>query len=327
MTVPRVQLARLPTPLVLLERVSSAIDGPRIWLKRDDLTDTTASGNKLRKLEFSVARGLEEGATVLITCGGLQSNHCRATAVVAASLGLGCHLILRGRQESPADGNHLLDQLAGARISYVGGAAYDELDDIYAQLESEYRDQGEVPYSMPIGASDETGLWGYIQACEELAQDFQRHDITPGYVISAAGSGGTLGGLILGNEIHNLKTSMVAFNVCDDETWFVEKIQKDMSRWQGRYGQDYKLDVSSLPINIIDGYVGPGYAKAEPQVFDTIKWLAKTEGVILDPVYTGKAFNAMLEEIKHGRFKDAEDIVFLHTGGIFGIFPQREQFE
>ncbi|MEX2489931.1 MAG: D-cysteine desulfhydrase family protein [Pseudomonadales bacterium] len=326
MTIPRIELARLPTPLVPLDRVSSHIKGPRIWLKRDDLTDTTASGNKLRKLEFCVGRALEEDASVLITCGGIQSNHCRTTAVVAATLGLKCHLILRGKQKSPPDGNHLLDYLVGAKISWVGNKSYEELDDVYAQLEQDYRNAGDIPYSMPIGASDETGLWGYIEAARELKQDFEQHGISPGYIVSAAGSGGTLGGLILGKKIHDLATNMVAFNVCDDEAWFVDKIRADMARWENRYGQDFDMDTGALPITVIDGFVGPGYARAEPQVFDTIKWLARTEGVILDPVYTGKAFNAMLEEIGHGRFQDTEDIVFLHTGGIFGIFPQREQF-
>lgn len=324
MTVPRIELARLPTPLVPLRRLSSMIEGPTIWLKRDDMTDTNASGNKLRKLEFSVARALEEGATTLITCGGVQSNHCRATAIVAASLGLGCHLILRGNEASPADGNLLLDRLAGAEISYVSNAQYEELDAIYGEVEEKYRQAGKVPFSIPVGASDETGLWGYIEACGELREDFRQHNIDPGYIVSATGSGGTLGGLIIGRERHELDTTMVAFNVCDDEQWFQEKIRGDLSRWKARYGQD--LDTDGLPINVIDGYVGPGYGRAEPDVFKTIKWVARTEGVFLDPVYTGKAFDALLKELEKGRFRDTGDIVFLHTGGIFGLFPHREQF-
>ncbi|MBD3649652.1 MAG: D-cysteine desulfhydrase family protein [Pseudomonadales bacterium] len=324
MKVPRLELARLPTPLVPLERLSAMLDGPTIWLKRDDMTDTSASGNKLRKLEFSVARALDEGATMLITCGGVQSNHCRATAIVAASLGLGCHLILRGSETSPADGNLLLDRLAGANISWVNHTQYEELDAIYEDLEAQYRQAGEVPFSIPVGASDETGLWGYIEAARELRDDFERLDIDPGYIVSATGSGGTLGGLIIGRERYGLDATIVGFNVCDDEQWFQQKIRGDLDHWKARYQET--IDVGKLSINIIDGYVGPGYGRAEPGVFKTIKWVARTEGVFLDPVYTGKAFDALLQELEKGRFRDTRDIVFLHTGGIFGLFPMKEQF-
>lgn len=319
---PRVSLARLPTPLVPLDRFSRIAGGPRIWLKRDDVTDTAASGNKLRKLEFSVAQAQAEGANVLITCGGVQSNHCRATAIVASQLGLTSHLILRGKPSDPADGNLLLDQLVGANITFVSTAEYvSDLDGIYRRIEDEYRSRGQTPFSIPVGASDEIGLWGYIEAVAELRHDFHSHSINPGYVVSAAGSGGTLGGLILGRHLHGVNARMLAFNVCDDEAYFVNKIQGDFERWQQRY--EHSLDRVQLPIEVIDGYVGPGYGRADPHVFDTIRSVARSEGVIFDPVYTGKAFDAMLTEMKKGRFDDTDDIVFLHTGGIYGLFPQR----
>lgn len=321
-TPPRVSLARLPTPLVPLDRLSEQIGGPRIWLKRDDLTDTLACGNKLRKLEFCVGQALEDGATVLVTCGGVQSNHCRATAAVASRLGLKSHLLLRGREKSPADGNLLLDQLLGARVTFLSANEYEKLDEVFIRTESEYRALGEVPFSMPTGASNEIGLWGYIEAVQELKADFESHNIEPRYVVSAAGSGGTLGGLILGAHLYQLDTRMVAFNVCDDAAWFVDKISVDFERWQTRY--EYVIE-ESLPIDVIDGYVGPGYARADQQVFDTIHRVARLEGVVFDPVYTGKAFDAMLTEIRQGRFADTNDIVFIHTGGIFGLFPQRAQ--
>ncbi|MEX1237642.1 MAG: pyridoxal-phosphate dependent enzyme, partial [Pseudomonadales bacterium] len=280
---PRKILARLPTPLIPLERLSSIAGGPRIWLKRDDTTDTTASGNKLRKLEFSVGQALADGADVLITCGGVQSNHCRATAVVASQLGLGCHLILRGRPDSPIDGNLLLDRLLGAETRFITAAEWAEIDAIFADTAAEYRAKGRQPFSIPTGASDEIGLWGYITACEELKDDFARHNIEPGYVVSAAGSGGTLGGLILGGHLHNLETRMLAFNVCDDEAYFVNKIREDITKWQLRY--DHAID-ETLPIDVIDGYVGPGYGRADDHVFETIAMVARTEGVVFDPVYT-----------------------------------------
>lgn len=319
---PRMSLARLPTPLEPLDRLSSELGGPRIWLKRDDLTDTAASGNKLRKLEFVVAAALAEQADVLITAGGVQSNHCRATAIVAARLGLSSHLVLRGRPQA-ADGNLLLDQMVGAGITFANAAEFDNLDATFEQIAEGYRRQGRRPYCIPVGASDETGLWGYIEAARELKADFGRQNIRPGYLVSAAGSGGTLGGLVLGSCMHGLETQMFAFNVCDDAEWFIDKISRDFERWENRYQPGF--DTSGLAINVIDGYVGPGYARADAHVFDTIRHLARLEGVLLDPVYTGKAFDAMLTEIKAGRFADTTDIVFLHTGGIFGLFPQRSE--
>lgn len=321
-TPPRVNLARLPTPFMPLDRISAQVGGPRIWLKRDDLTDLLASGNKLRKLEFAVGQARAAEATVLITCGGVQSNHCRATAAVASRLGLGSHLLLAGKPASPADGNLMLDRLLGAEISYLSAAEYRRLDEVFEKTEQYYRDQGERPFSMPAGASNEIGLWGYIEACQELATDFAGHNIRPGYVISAAGSGGTLGGLIIGAHLYGLDTRMIAFNVCEDAAWFIDKISADLSKWQQRYRHTIEEE---LPITIIDGYVGPGYARADPHVFDTIRALARLEGVIFDPVYTGKAFDAMLNEIRQGRFDDTSDIVFIHTGGIYGLFPQRAQ--
>ncbi len=322
--IPRVPLARLPTPLQALDRLSRETGGPRIWLKRDDQTDTVASGNKLRKLEFAVARALAENSQVLITCGGLQSNHCRSTAVVASQLGLKCHLILRGAQPQVADGNLFLDQLLGASITYLDRREYQDLDAHFADIAARYRTSGLHPYEIPTGASDATGLWGYINCCKELQQDFRNAGIQPTHVVSATGSGGTLGGLIIGNAMHDLGCEITAFNVCDDEAYFVNKIRQDFGDWEERYNAP--LETAQLPINVIDGYVGPGYARATPEVFETISHVARTEGVILDPVYTGKAFHAMLQEIARGRFKDSKDIVFIHTGGIYGNFPQKDEF-
>jgi D-cysteine desulfhydrase len=319
---PRLSLARLPTPLEPLERLSREY-GKRIWVKRDDLTDTAASGNKMRKLEFTIAQALETGANVLVTCGSVQSNHCRATAVMAAKLGLKSHLILRGREPDQADGNLLLDQLVGAQTSFVTAAEYANMGDLFARLSEEYASNGDKAYMIPVGASDEIGLWGYLACCDELKNDFAEQEIRDAAIVSATGSGGTLGGLILGNQIHGLDAEIVAFNVCDDEAYFVQKITGDFERWAKRY--EHPLDLKSLPISIIEGYVGPGYGHATSEVFETIRKVAALEGIILDPVYTGKAFNGMLKELNNGRFDHLSDIVFIHTGGIFGLFPQRAE--
>lgn len=318
----RISLARLPTPLELLSRLSAAY-GTRIWIKRDDLTDTVASGNKIRKLEYSIGQALAEEADVLVTWGGVQSNHCRATAALAARLGLKSHLVLRGKEPKEKDGNLLIDSLVGAEITFAPLERYQEMDETYHDLQTGYASQGLKTYRIPVGASDEIGLWGYISCANELKQDFEAAGISPAAIVSATGSGGTLAGLILGNALHNLNTQVLAFNVCDDEAYFKRKISEDFALWRDRYDSD--LDIDQLPINVIDGYVGPGYGRATPEVFETIREVARLEGIVLDPVYTGKAFNAMLKEIRSGRFEGWSDIVFIHTGGMLGLFPQKQE--
>ncbi|MBT4492057.1 MAG: D-cysteine desulfhydrase family protein [Gammaproteobacteria bacterium] len=322
LTPPRVTLANLPTPLQPLDRLSEKM-GVRIWIKRDDMTDTVACGNKIRKLEYSVGQALEENADVLVTWGGVQSNHCRATAAVAARLGLHAHLLLRGRKPESSDGNLLLDTILGADVNFLDPATYQAMDETYERFSAEYADKGLKTFRIPVGASDEIGLWGYINCAEELKQDFNNAGIEPDAIVSATGSGGTLAGLIIGNALHQLETQIYAFNVCDDEAYFVAKIGEDFERWQDRYQST--LDRSQLTINVIDGYVGPGYGRATPQVFQTIHEVAQLEGIVLDPVYTGKAFDAMLQQIRTGRFSGMNDLVFIHTGGIYGLFPQKDE--
>ena len=318
----RISLARLPTPLEPLTRLSAAY-GTRIWIKRDDLTDTVASGNKIRKLEYSIGQALAEEADVLVTWGGVQSNHCRATAALAARLGLKSHLVLRGSEPNERDGNLLIGSLVGAEITFAPPERYQAMDDTYMDLQAEYASQGLKTYRIPVGASDEVGLWGYINCANELKRDFESAGISPDAIVSATGSGGTLAGLIIGNALHELNTRVVAFNVCDDEAYFKHKISKDFVLWRDRYGSD--LDIDQLPINVIDGYVGPGYGRATPEVFETIREVARLEGIVLDPVYTGKAFNALLQEIRSGKFEGLSDIVFIHTGGMLGLFPQKQK--
>lgn len=320
-TPPRLPIARLPTPLEPLDRLSGEL-GTRIWIKRDDLTDTIASGNKVRKLEFSIGQALAEESDVLVTWGGVQSNHCRATAAIAARLGLKSHLVLRGSEPEETDGNLLIDRLVGANITYAPLAEYQQMDATYAQLQADYASKGLKTYRIPVGASDEIGLWGYINCAAELKADFDARDLRPQAIVSATGSGGTLAGLILGNAIHKLGAEVFAFNVCDDEQYFLDKIRGDFDAWQARY--QAAIDAQSLPINVIDGYVGPGYGRATPGVYETIRYVAQLEGIVLDPVYTGKAFHAMLREIRAGRLRDMQDLVFIHTGGMLGLFPHKK---
>lgn len=320
----KLDFAQLPTPLQFLPRLSKSLGGVRVWVKRDDLTHCSASGNKIRKLEFVLAQAIIEGADTIITCGGLQSNHCRATAILGAQMGLKVHLILRGEPEgTPPDGNLLLDHLAGAEVSYYPRDAYKKLPALFDHWKNHYQQQGHTPYLVPTGASDGVGAWGYIKASEELSDQFADYEINPSAIVCATGSGGTQAGLTMGNALYRLKTRVVGMAVCDDALYFHNKVRADMQDWKRRY--DEPLDVDSLPIEVNDSHIGAGYAQASSEVFDTIRSLAAMEGLILDPVYSGKAFHGMLQEIRQGDFQDAAEIVFIHTGGLFGLFAQRQQ--
>lgn len=303
--------------------------GVDIWVKHDELTGLEVTGNKIRKLEYSIAQALKEGCDTLITGGGLQSNHCRTTAVLAARLGLKVHLILRGNKPdlATAQGNLLLDLLTGAEITYLPQARWSQHPVVASELQVSYQAAGHKAAFIPVGASDEVGLWGYVSACAELKKDFARLNIDPDYLVVATGSGGTQAGLIAGRALLNLRAQIAAFNVCDDAEYFEKKIRHDLTLWEQRYEID--IDTRKLEINTVEGYMEPGYARANSAVFATITELARSEGLFLDPVYTGKAFHGMVTELRKGdqsRLAGASTIVFIHTGGLFGVFPQSQGF-
>ncbi len=323
---PRIDLARLPTPVQPLRRLGKEL-GVELYVKRDDLTGAALSGNKIRKLEFVMADALSLNADTVITCGGAQSNHCRATALAAATLGLGCRLLLRTPEPAnppPPEGNILLDRLAGAAIVWITPAEYKNRD-VLMQREAELLiEAGRRPYIIPEGASNPLGAWGYIRAAEELVADIAGlpgDSGRPMTILHATGSGGTAAGLILGAKLHGLKARVASINVCDDRNYFLSVIG-DIC--EGAIA-DYNLKLpfnKECDIDVIDGYVGRGYALSRPEELTVIGTVARTEGVILDPVYTGKAFFGMIAELRRNPGCFGERILFIHTGGIFGLFPK-----
>jgi len=319
----KTDLAQTPTPLQYLERASLRWGGGhRLWVKRDDLTGCTLSGNKVRKLEFITAHAIDNGYDTLITCGGLQSNHCRATALAGAQLGLQVHLLLRGEEPADREGNLLLDYLAGAAVNCYPLKQYlGELDALFAYWTQHYAAQGRKALVVPTGGSDGIGAWGYIAACEELARDFREAGIEQAHIVTATGSGGTQTGLTLGVALHDLPATVWGVNVCDDEDYFLNKVASDTAQWRQRYPGVPAVDITP---RVLDGHVGKGYAIADSSIFELIAELSRLEGLVLDPVYTGKAFAGMVKEIAAGQFAGCRDIVFVHTGGIFGLFPQRQ---
>lgn len=325
---PRLHLARTPTPIEYLARLTDALGGPRIYVKRDDLTGSTLSGNKIRKLEFSLAEARRLDRDVIITAGGIQSNHCRATALVCARLGLTCHLVLRGTQEGPPDGNLLLDHLAGARFSFFPKEVYSTRQpEIVADLVDEYERDGHRPYWIPVGASNAIGSWGYIRAFGEISDQISRMGVRVDHIVTAVGSGGTLAGLVAGRALtppNRPRPRIWGVNVCDDAPTFegvVRGILTDLVR-----EHKLPLDPAQEEVNILDGYVGGGYAIPYPEEMDLIRRVARIEGQVFDPVYTGKALHGLASEITAGRFACGESVLFIHTGGMFGLFPQRDGF-
>jgi D-cysteine desulfhydrase len=315
----RIVRARLPTPVEPMTRLSKQL-GVDLLMKRDDLTGSALSGNKIRKLEFLFAEARAQGADTVITCGGEQSNHCRATAVAAAQLGLGSYLLLRTddpKQPPAVEANILLDKLVGAEIRWVSRPEYARRAELFPLVAEELRNRGKKPYAIPEGGSNALGAWGYVRCVEELSRE-----LTPGpaTLFYAAGSGGTGAGLILGVKLLKLPWRVVGVNVCDDDAYFRkaigEIVEGTIDRW--------KLDVrfSRDEIELRDGYVGIGYAKSRPEELATLRDVARAEGVVLDPVYTGKAFHGLTQELKKDRAQFGSRVVFIHTGGIYGLFPK-----
>lgn len=321
----KLSLAATPTPLQLLKRLSHRYGGPRIWVKRDDLTGCLTSGNKVRKLEFILSHIIANGGDTVITAGGSQSNHCRAVAVLGAQLGLKVHLILRIDDDLERNGNLLIDYLCGAQVTYYSRDEFSQLDTLFDDWGNHYHDRGMQPSVIPIGGSDAVGIWGYIAAAEELSQDFQKANISPGKIIHATGSGGTQAGLIVGSSMHQLAVDIEGFAVCDNREYFIKKIGTDIEAWRQAYGIGVEVTDSQIIVN--ESFKGPSYGRASQEVFDTIQFVASEEGLVLDPVYSGKAFHGMLEELNKGRYDRESDIVFLHTGGIFGLLAQSNQLQ
>ncbi len=316
----RLALAELPTPVRPAQRLSADL-GVEILFKRDDLTGSTLTGNKVRKLEFLLAEAMEAKADTLVTCGGEQSNHCRATAVLAAELGL--HSLLFLRTENPAappavEANLLLDRLVGAEIRWVSREQYRRRAELFAEADAALRAVGRRPYLIPEGGSTALGAWGYIGCVEELAQQLPRDEKLT--LIYAAGSGGTGAGLLLGVKLLGLDWRVVGVNVCDDRDYFVRVIGAIVEEAIERFA--LKVPFARTEIEILDGYVGAGYAKSQPAELASLRDVARLSGMVLDPVYTGKAFHGMMSELRRDRHVFGPRIVFIHTGGVFGLFPK-----
>lgn len=312
----KIKLANLPTKIELLEKLSKEL-GKNIYIKRDDQTGTEVSGNKIRKLEYAVKEALDNNCDYLITCGGIQSNHARATAAVAAKLSMGCYLVLRGQEDNELEGNYFLDKILGANIKFVTDEEYrDNRAEIMEGIKNMLNNQGHKAYIIPEGASNGIGSLGYYSAYNEILAQEKELGIKFDAIVVTVGSGGTYTGMYYGNKVANNDAAVYGINIAADKEYF-QNIIESLLHETIKYTK-LEISIDKNDINIIDGYPGLGYALSRKEEIKFIQWFAGLEGIILDPVYTGKAMYGLVEEIKKGSFDKHNNILFIHTGGIFG---------
>jgi len=316
-----------PTPLERLPRFSQAIGGPNIYIKRDDLLGLTGGGNKTRKLEFLVADALAQGADTLITCGGVQSNHCRLTLAAAVKEGLKCRLILSeivpGSYNPEASGNVLLYHLLEVeRVKVVPWGT-----DLMAELQSaaaEAVDEGRKPYIIPMGGSNHLGVLGYIACAEEIMNQAFEAGIDINHIILPAGSAGTHSGLLLGLCGNNCHIPVTGISVLNPKVVLEKRIFELVQQTATYMG--INIRIPGEKIVCFDEYIGPGYTLPTAEMIQAVKLLARTEGVLLDPTYTGKAMAGLIDLAQRGSFKKDDNVLFLHTGGSPGLYANSSLF-
>jgi len=312
---PRLHFAHLPTPIERLPRLSEVLGGPQILVKRDDQTGLAFGGNKTRKLEFLVAEALEQGARTLISGGALQSNHCRQTAAAAARFGLDCILVLNGEMPDHPSANLLLDQLFGAEIVTI--ADRNLRDQTLQNTFDNAVTDGRKPYLVPYGGSSATGALGYAFAMEEL----MKQSVVPDWIIFATSSGGTHAGLVLGQRAFGYKSKVLGISIDEPEDWLKTHVSKLASDASAKMGERIEFKREDVLAN--DRYCQAGYGILTDAEREAVQLFARNEGLLLDPVYTGRAAAGMIDLIRKGFFKKDETILFWHTGGQPALFAEK----
>lgn len=318
---PKINFAHLPTVIEPLPRLSAKLNGPKIYIKRDDQTGLAFGGNKTRKLEFLVADAQSHGAKTLITAGAIQSNHCRQTAAAAAKFGLKCILILTGVEPETYAGNLLLDILFQADIIWSN---QQDRDSVLNSVFQKAWNDGLRPYLIPYGGSNEIGAVSYVAAFEELQLQMSQKNISsihePDWIILATSSGGTQAGLIVGAALNGFKGKILGISIDKKQSELTTQITELAKRVASFINFD-KFDPDGL-VEVNDQYLGGGYGVAGELEFQSIMTFAREEGILLDPVYTGRAAGGMLDLIRKGFFNRSENILFWHTGGTPALFAE-----
>jgi len=316
---PRRSLGFFPTPLMTLDRLTQKLSGPRIFMKRDDLTGLALGGNKVRKLEFLVGEALAQGCDTLVTGGAAQSNHCRQTAAAAAACGLACHLALGGEPPSVAEGNLLLDQLLGAVIHWTGELRKGEkIPEIARSLQS----IGHKPYVVPYGGSNTTGAVGFVEAVRELTGQLARSGESVTHIVFASSSGGTQAGLTVGKSLFGLDCELIGIGIdkgASGDVPFEEYVVRLANATAERLEVPRRFSASDFRIR--NDYLGRGYGVVGELERRAIRLVARTEGILLDPVYTGRAMGGLIDMIERGELSSEHSVLFWHTGGTPALFP------
>lgn len=320
---PRASLTQLPTPIEPLPRLSAHLGGPRLYVKRDDLTGLGLGGNKLRKLEFLLGEARAQGADTVLTVGAMQSNHARQTAAACARLGFDCELILRrGSHATDAylnGGNVLLDRLFGAQIHVL--EAHESREARMAARAESLRGEGRRPYCIPVGGSCGLGNLGYVVCAEEILLQGAAADVSYTAVVVATGSGGTQGGLLAGMQLHG---GVPVIGIAVEGTRLEQEAlaARQASESLNLLGRS-DLGLSAA-VTVLDEFVGSGYARPTDSMREALSLAARFEGLVLDPVYTGKAFAGFISLACSGRFGKNQSLLFMHTGGAPGLFGYPE---
>jgi L-cysteate sulfo-lyase len=325
---PRVFVAHLPTPLEKLDRLSKFLGGPEIWIKRDDCTGLSTGGNKTRKLEFLMAEAQEMGADTIITQGATQSNHARQTAAFSAKMGLACHVLLEDRTGSndksyKSNGNVLLDHLHGATTkTYAGGT---DMQAAMEDMAENLRADGKTVFIIPGGGSNATGALGYVNCAYEVVGQANDRGMVIDHIVTATGSAGTQAGLIVGLKAMNAQIPLLGIGVRAPKEKQEENVFNLAKETAAKLGCPDVVSRSDVVANT--DYVGPGYGIPQADTLEAIRLFAELEGILLDPVYSGKGAAGLIDLCRNGHFKQGERVVFLHTGGSAGLFGYVNEFE
>jgi D-cysteine desulfhydrase family pyridoxal phosphate-dependent enzyme len=315
--IPRLRFAHLPTPIEPLPRLTTALKGPRLWVKRDDQTGLAFGGNKTRKLEFLVAEAQAHGAHTLITAGAVQSNHCRQTAAVAARFGFHCILVLSGDKPAALSGNLLLDHLFGAQIIWT---VPEQRQYVLQEIFEQAWQTGQRPYKIPVGGSNATGAAGYAYAIQELMQQCTPTDL-PDWIVFSTSSGGTQAGMVTGARLFSFPGKILGITNDEPALELSAHVASLASQTCDLLGEPHHFQPQDIFVN--DSFLGAGYGVLGEQELEAIHLFATMEGLLLDPVYTGRAAAGLIELCRSGFFKPDEKVLFWHTGGAPALFAEQ----
>ena len=322
---PRRRYTTGETPLEKAPRLTEALGGPDIYIKRDDLLGLAAGGNKTRKLEFLVADALAQKADTLITCGAVQSNHCRLTLAAAVKEGLACRLVLEervpGTYNPEASGNNFLFNLLGVeRVTVIpsGSDTMKAMDKVADEVNAE----GRKAYTIPVGGSNPIGATGYVACAQEIMTQTFEQGINIDYVVCASGSAGTHAGLVTGFHGCNMNVPVLGINVSRNKQ-DQEELVYDLAKRTARH-VSLNLEIPREAVTCFDEYVGPGYSLPTPEMAEAVRLVARTEGILLDPVYTGKTMAGLVDLVRKGFFKKDDTVLFVHTGGSPALYVYQD---